>query len=189
MALTLALAAAGCASTVGQRQEGYPQPSAPPPVQPPPPLPPAPRPPPRDPSTSDGAPVAIAPPVKALPDYPREAEAISGQAVVSLMKQARAARAAGNHDQASAVLERALRIEPRNYFVWSALGRVYLDKKLFDDAESVALKSNSLARGNVYVELENWKVIAGAREGQGNAIGALQAQTKVDEIQRSLAGG
>lgn len=134
-------------------------------------------------------PVAVAPPPKVLPAYPKSADEISSQAVLSLMKQARSARAAGQYDQASGALERAQRIEPRNYFVWSALGRVYLDKKLYDNAESVAMKSNSLARGNVYVELENWKVIAAARQAQGDAIGALQAQVKVDEIQRDLAGG
>ena len=134
-------------------------------------------------------PVAVAPPPKVLPAYPKSADEISSQAVLSLMKQARSARAAGQFDQASGALERAQRIEPRNYFVWSALGRVYLDKKLYDNAESVAMKSNSLARGNVYVELENWKVIAAARQAQGDAIGALQAQVKVDEIQRDLAGG
>ena len=86
-------------------------------------------------------------------------------------------------------LERAQRIEPRNYFVWSSLARVYLDKKDYDNAESVALKSNSLARGNIYVELENWKIIAAARQAQGDAIGALQAQSKADEIQRGISGG
>ena len=129
------------------------------------------------------------PPPKIVPTYPKAAEDISSQAVVSLMKQARTARAAGQFDQASGALERAQRIEPRNYFVWSSLARVYLDKKDYDNAESVALKSNSLARGNIYVELENWKIIAAARQAQGDAIGALQAQSKADEIQRGISGG
>jgi hypothetical protein len=53
------------------------------------------------------------------------------------------------------------------------------------------MKSNSLARGNVYVELENWKVIRAARDAQGDAIGSLQAQSKLDDLQRSigLTGG
>lgn len=179
----------GCASSSGQRTSSYPDDvgrTLPPPAQP---LPPPPRQPvpitqaPSDPS------LAMIPPPKVVPSYPKSAEEISSQAVVSLMKQARTSRAAGQYDQASGALERAQRIEPRNYFVWSALGRIYLDKKLYDNAESVAQKSNSLARGNIYVELENWKVIAEARQAQGDAIGALQAQTRVDEIQRNLAGG
>ncbi len=189
-ALLLALLG-GCASSVGERTTRYPeqppaqtgigtvrpapQPTAPAPNLPIPITP------------GNGSPVAIAPPPKA-PEYPKSAEAISGQAVLSLMKQAREARAAGKFDQASGALERAQRIEPRNYFVWSALSRVYLDKKLYDNAESVAMKSNSLARGNIYVELENWKVISEAREAQGDSIGALQAQSRIDEIQRNLIG-
>jgi predicted Zn-dependent protease len=108
--------------------------------------------------------------------------------VVSLMQQAESERSAGRYEQASANLERALRIEPRNYFLWSALASIYLQQGLPDQAESVALKSSSLARGNTYVELENWKVIASSRQARGDAIGALQAQAKVDELQRQTGG-
>ena len=184
LSLLLVALVAACASRSGERTSSWPDdvghtiPAPPPPQQQPVPVPQ------RAPDTT-----AMIPPPKTLPSYPKTADEISSQAVLSLMKQARTARAAGQYDQASGALERAQRIEPRNYFVWSALGRVYLDKKLYDNAESVAQKSNSLARGNVYVELENWKVIAEARQAQGDAIGALQAQGKVDEIQRNLAGG
>lgn len=145
----------------------------------------------RGPLAAPASPVetAMIPPPRTLPDYPKSAEQISGQAVLSLMKQAQKARAAKQYDQASGALERAQRIEPRNCFVWSALGRVYLEKQLYENAESVALKSNSLARGNFYVEIENWKVIAAAREAQGNAIGVVQAQARIEEIQRNLTGG
>lgn len=125
-------------------------------------------------------------PTRPIPDYPRTAEQISGAAVTALIRQARAARLAGNPDQAAAALERALRIEPRNYFVWSALGQTYLAQKNYAQAESVAQKSTVLARGNVWVELENWKTIASARQARGDAVGALQAQTRVDELTQWL---
>lgn len=186
------LALVGCVSSTGQRT-GYPngstQPQQPPvgtvypaPQQPQQPLPSAPQ----QPVPIDQT--AMIPPQKTSPNYPKSAADISGGAVVSLMKQASQSRAAGKYDQASGALERAVRIEPRNYFVWSALARNYLDKKLYDNAESIALKSNSLARGNVYVELENWKIITEARQAQGDAIGAVQAQSRLDEIQRNLIG-
>ncbi len=123
------------------------------------------------------------------PSYPKSAAEISGQAVVTLMRQANEASAAGQYDLAASHLERAQRIEPRNYFVWSALAKIYLRQDEFDQAISVAGKSNSLARGNVYVELENWKIIAAARQARGDSIGALQAQARVDEIERKLGGG
>lgn len=121
-----------------------------------------------------------------LPSYPRTAEEISGAAVISLFKQARTARDQGRPDQAAAALERALRIEPRNYFLWSALAGTQLERGNIDQAESVALKSNSLARGNVYAELENWRIIAAAREARGDAAAALSAQTRVAEIEQLL---
>lgn len=134
-------------------------------------------------------PVPLEPVKPPVQDAPKTAESISGQAVVSLMRKAADARAQGQLDLAASQLERAQRIEPRNYFVWSALAKVYLDQQQFDQAISVAGKSNSLARGNLYVEIENWKTIARAMQAKGDSIGALNAQGRVDEIERALGGG
>lgn len=133
------------------------------------------------------APVPVQPDTSLLATYPQTAESISGPAVISLLKKASNARAAGKPEQASAALERALRIEPRNYFVWSALAATYLQSKDYEQAESVAKKSNSLARGNVYVEQENWRVIHEVRIALGDADGAVQAQSHVDAIQQLLS--
>ncbi len=145
-----------------------------------------------EPAPSEGTPPpeVIAPPVaideaplpRPVPSYPRSAEQISGAAVTSLMKQARQHLAAGNPDQAAGVLERAVRIEPRNYFVWSALGQSYLAQKNYAQAESIAQKSNALARGNAWVEMENWKTIAAARTARGDTAAAQTAQLRVQEL-------
>lgn len=121
-----------------------------------------------------------------LASYPQSAESVSGAAVLSLLRKASEARAAGTPTQASAALERALRIEPRNYFVWSALAGAYLDSRNYEQAESIAKKSNSLARGNVYVEQVNWRVIHDVRVALGDADGAQLAQARVDAIQQML---
>lgn len=175
--LLLAVALAACQTTSGTHKiypaaggpEGQPLPS--PPAAEPRPL-----------ETPEVQPVTPPP----LPDYPKSAEQISGGAVTSLMKQARQYREAGKPEQAAGVLERALRIEPRNYFVWSALGQAYLAEKNYVQAESVALKSNALARGNVYVALENWKTIAGARRARSDADGAAEADAQIAAIQAQL---
>ncbi|MGH8505276.1 MAG: hypothetical protein ACRETM_04845, partial [Stenotrophobium sp.] len=83
-------------------------------------------------------------------------------------------------------LGRALRIEPRNYFVWSALASTYLDQKDYGQAENVAMKSNSLARGNIYVDVQNWATIRDARAAAGNVNGAAQAQAQVEAYQQQL---
>lgn len=171
-----------CASSTGRRESTLPYPQPPAST-----LPPSTSPPPAVPLPS--VPVPIVPPTPPVQSYPRSAEAVSGQAVVSLMRQASTARTQGQLELAASQLERAQRIEPRNYFVWSALAKVYLDQEQYDQAISVAGKSNSLARGNLFVEAENWKTIASARRAQGDSIGALQAQARIEEIERVLGGG
>lgn len=182
-ALVLLLSA--CASPKGKRESTWPYPQ--PPVAVPPPAS-TQAPPPITPRVPQ-VPVPIVPPPPPVRSFPRTADQISGQAVIALMRQANESRAQGQLDLAAAHLERAQRIEARNYFVWSALARVYLEQQQFDQAVSVASKSNTLARGNVYVELENWKIISAARQAQGDSIGSLQAQSRIEEIERLLAAG
>ncbi|MGQ0620815.1 MAG: tetratricopeptide repeat protein [Panacagrimonas sp.] len=186
-----AMVLAACASSSGRRESTWPYPQPPVVTAP---LPQATRP--SDPLPNTPAPVEPAAPIPIepeapgnLPTAPQNAGQISGQAVLSLMKQADESQANGQFDLAASQLERAQRIEPRNYFVWAALAQVYLDQQQFDQAISVATKSNSLARGNAYVEIENWKTIAAARTAQGDSIGALQAEARVDELERVLGGG
>lgn len=177
------LALGGCATRGGDVGVVWPAPPADAPSSQP--IQPPPRP--------ESAPSTVPTPVPVVPSkpatlsFPSDPSAISGQAVLSLMQQAQADRDAGKLDLAAASLERAVRIEPRNYFVWSSLASLYLAKGLPQQAESVAKKSNSLARGNPYVELANWQLIASSLQAQGDAVGALQAQARADEIQRTLA--
>lgn len=191
-ALVLTLVVAGCQTARGKHESAMPPervqtPSKPvygavtPPVGEPTPVAPA--------TTPTEPEAAIAPlplPEKVLPNFPKTADAISGPAVLSLMRSAQTARAAGQYGQASGSLERALRIEPRNYFVWATLADTYLRQKNYEQAESVAQKSNSLARGNVYVLQENWRVIRDSRNARRNAAGAAEAQARIDAIQEML---
>jgi predicted Zn-dependent protease len=193
-AVVLALAVAGCQTARGRHEASAPPEQTRPLSKPMPgvvipgePTPVAPSA--TQPSTSPSGDTTFpAPPLpeKVLPNYPKSADAISGAAVLSLLRSAQSARAAGQYGQAAGSLERALRIEPRNYFVWSTLADTYLRQKNYDQAESVAQKSNSLGRGNVYVEQENWRVIRDARNANGNAAGAAEAQARMDAIQQLL---
>lgn len=141
------------------------------------------------PVNSGGQPEPVQPPAvvpQAQTNYPQTAADISGPAVTSLMRKAQAQRATGDFPQAAATLGRALRIEPRNYFVWSALASTYLDQKNYGQAENVAMKSNSLARGNIYVDIQNWGIIRDARAAAGNVNGAAAAQAQVEAYQQLL---
>jgi tetratricopeptide (TPR) repeat protein len=115
--------------------------------------------------------------------YARNAEEVSGPAVVKLLSRARADLAAGRTEQAVASLETALEIEKRNPFVWQQLARTHLQRFQPEDAEIVAQRSNSFARGNPYIEIENWRLIAAARSARNDRAGADEARDKVAELQ------
>lgn len=137
--------------------------------------------------TGEPVPLGSGLPLPTMPeDAPASADAVSGAAVTSLLTQARDSLQAQRPDLAAAALERALRIEPRNPFVWSLLARAHLEKGDADQAESTALRANSLAHGNPYVEVENWRVISEARQSRGDSIGALQAQARSEEMARLI---
>lgn len=117
--------------------------------------------------------------------YPSEAAQVSGPAVLSLLSQAEQQLAAGSPDGAAAALERALRIEPRNPFVWQALAKVRLEQDLPEQSASLAGKSSSLARGNPHIESANWRLIAAARTRMGDYDGAEQARQQAQQAAQS----
>ncbi|HUS24637.1 MAG TPA: hypothetical protein VM369_06795 [Candidatus Binatia bacterium] len=114
--------------------------------------------------------------------WPRTPAEASGPAVLALLDQAAAQPAA----QAEATLERALRIEPRNPFVWQALAGVRLQQGMADDAETAAQKSTQLAGGNPWVESGNWRAIAAARRARGDEPGAQEAEQRASVLQEQL---
>lgn len=118
--------------------------------------------------------------------YVRGPEEVSGPAVLKLLDQARGELNAGRAEQAVAELETALNIEPQNPFIWQQMARAHLLQHLPDQAEHKAQRSNSFARGNPYIEVENWRVIAIARQERGDLSGARQAQDRIAELQGQL---
>jgi tetratricopeptide (TPR) repeat protein len=133
-----------------------------------------------------GSPQAIPSELPPAQRWPRSAAEVSGAAVRSLLQQAEDSRRAGQFEAAAASLERAVRIEPRNAFVWSQLAANYIDIGNYDQAEAIAQRANSLASGNPYVEIANWNVIAAARSGRGDAQGSLQARARAEELESQL---
>jgi predicted Zn-dependent protease len=97
------------------------------------------------------------------------------RAVVSLLDQAQSLTDAGKHDAAGASLERALRIEPRNPWLWNELAQVRLAEGQYAQAITLARKSNSFSGGKRRVQAENWQVIGKARVAQGDSSGADEA--------------
>src|SRR5262249_21658332 len=107
----------------------------------------------------------------------------STKAVSSLVESARADASAGRLDSAAASMERAIRLAPRNARLWQELARVRLKQGDFAQAENVALRSNSLNRGDASLRVENWDIIAQARAARGDAAGASSARELAKRIE------
>ena len=99
----------------------------------------------------------------------------ANRAVLALLDRAEVDSKAGQRDAAGASLERALRIEPRNPWLWLQLAQVRLSQGQYAQAITLSRKSNSFAARNYRLEADNWQVIAQSRVALGDTAGAEQA--------------
>jgi predicted Zn-dependent protease len=97
------------------------------------------------------------------------------KAVIALLDRAQTDNDSGQREAAGASLERALRIEPRNPWLWLELAQVRLAQGQYEQAITLAGKSNSFAGHQSRVQAANWQVIGKARVAQGDSAGAEQA--------------
>lgn len=102
-------------------------------------------------------------------------------AVIALLNKAKKQSAAGRMEEASANLERALRIEPRNPLLWHELARVRLEQGQYRQAENMAAKSNMLVGTNRDQRAKNWRIIGEARSRRGDLQGAREAFEKAGQ--------
>ena len=73
----------------------------------------------------------------------------------ALFRDAEQAIQKGQFKRAEMLLERALRVEPRNAWYWHAMGRVQYEQGSFDQARQFCLKSNSLAGRDTDLKQQN----------------------------------
>ncbi len=88
----------------------------------------------------------------------------AGRAVTSLLAKADTRAQAGEWGQAAALLERALRIEPRNAWLWHHLATVRFQQKRYAQAVSLANKSSSLAPGDAALQEKNRRLVEEVRQ-------------------------
>lgn len=119
------------------------------------------------------------------PDQPQIRPAPeTSKAALALLSKARAAAQEGDLTVAEAQLERALRIEPQNAVLWHYMAKLRLHQGQLSQAAGLAAKSNSLERGNVQLQADNWRIIAHARYQQGDKAGSREAQQRADDLLR-----
>jgi len=92
----------------------------------------------------------------------------------------------GDADKASSALERAIRIEPGNPWLWHRFAVLRLQQRNWGQALELAGKSNALAGRDVYLQVGNWRVIAAAHEGAGHHQAGLRAQIRAKELADEL---
>lgn len=118
------------------------------------------------------------------PDEPLPLAVSDNAAVTTLVAQARTDFDAARYPSASAQLERALRIEPRNPWLWHELAQVRLRQGDYAQAEGLAARSNGYARDQRPLQQANWRLIAEARARAGDNAGAAAARAKAEALER-----
>lgn len=118
---------------------------------------------------------------------PRPVGDVSGQpAVVAMVRAAEGERRAGRLEQAAALLERALRIEPRNALLWHRLARIRLAQGAPRQAAGLAAKSNALAGRDRRLKAANWRLIGRARTRLGDTAGAAAAFARAAGLESGM---
>jgi tetratricopeptide (TPR) repeat protein len=97
------------------------------------------------------------------------------QAVLALLDRSQIDIQAGERESAGASLERALRIEPRNAWLWQELAQLRLTQGQYAQAISLARKSISFAGKDKRLLVLDWRVIGNARVALGTPTEAEQA--------------
>lgn len=140
------------------------------------------------PPATSGGPAPEAPPPQIGEEafvIPETKPVMSGnRAVIALLDRARLDSEAGKRDSAGASLERALRIEPRNAWLWHELAQLRLAQGQYAQAITLAQKSTSFAGRERRLQALNWKVIGNARVAQGDPAGAEQAFRVAAELEQ-----
>lgn len=116
-----------------------------------------------------------------VPGYARKggAYALASPAVVALLIEAQRYGRIGDAGKAAANLERALRIEPENPWIWHRLAVLRLQQERWAEAITLAQKSNSLAPTHARrIHSGNWELIARAESGRGNEAASKQARVR-----------
>jgi predicted Zn-dependent protease len=106
------------------------------------------------------------------------------RAVIALLDRAQRDNDAGRRGAADTSLERALRIEPRNPWLWHELAQLRLTQGQYAQAISLAKKSNSFAGHERHLQALNWRLIGNALVAQGDTAGAEQAFKHATDLEQ-----
>ena len=110
---------------------------------------------------------------ESIPEPRAEREEVP--AVAALIETAREAEGARRYGRAAALLERALRVDPRDPRLWARLASVRHGQGRHAEAEALALRSLSLQSRDRGLDSRSWRIVAAARRARGDEEGAREA--------------
>ncbi len=109
--------------------------------------------------------------------------ALRNPAVAELSEAAAMAERDGDVSRAATLLERAIRIEPRDPALLQQMAELRLDQGQWDQAESHARRSFDVGPRVGELCQRNWRTIAVALERQGDMQGARDARGRLPACQ------
>lgn len=120
-------------------------------------------------------------PIPVIPQFqPLETFAPLSPAVSALASAATQNTQSGKLEAATTILERAIRIEPRNATLYYKLALLKLKNSKPREAEDLAKKAALLAANDALIKKHSWLLIAKCRDVQGNVEGAKEARSKAN---------
>jgi tetratricopeptide (TPR) repeat protein len=114
---------------------------------------------------------------------------LQNPAVKQLTAQAEGAERAGDLDQASGYLERALRIQPRDPQILQHMAEIKLQKQDYQQALNFAVRSYDIGPRVGEICSRNWRTISVAREHLKDAVGASDAEARASQCMNTRPQG
>jgi len=113
---------------------------------------------------------------------------LQNPAVKELLADASAAEAGGDFDQAATLLERALRIQPRDPEILQHMAEVQLQKDDYEQALNFAVRSYDTGPRVGEICSRNWRTISVAREHLGDNNGSVEAEQRATACMNTKPG-
>jgi tetratricopeptide (TPR) repeat protein len=106
---------------------------------------------------------------------------LQNPAVKELLADASQAESSGDYEQAAVLLERALRIQPRDPEILQNMAEVQLQVKDYEQALNFAVRSYDAGPRVGEICSRNWRTISLARDRLGDGTGSQQAAQRATE--------
>jgi len=103
---------------------------------------------------------------------------LQNPAVKELLADAGKSETTGDYNQAAVLLERALRIQPRDPEILQQMAEVQLQKQDYQQALNFAVRSYDIGPRVGEICARNWRTISVARDHLGDRTGSVKAEQR-----------